>query len=90
MFSRLVRGLGMTDPGLVLHSLRHLGSTKLAEAGCPPDIARILTGHSGTDVHDKVYVHREKVKLSVLRDGLNRLRYDDVLEALEKVTFPTI
>jgi integrase len=83
MFSRIVRGLGMTDPGLVLHSLRHLGSTKLAEAGCPPDIARILTGHSGNDVHDKVYVHRENVKLSVLRDGLNRLRYDEVVKVLK-------
>ena len=48
----------MTDPGLVLHWLdEHLGSTKLVEAGCPPDIFPILTGHSGTDVHDKVYVH---------------------------------
>ena len=84
MFSRIVRGLGMTDPALVLHSLRHLGTTKLLEAGCPPDLSRIVTGHSGNDVHDKVYVHRENIKLSVLRDGLNRLRYDDVLKALSE------
>ena len=57
----------MTDHGLVLHSFRHLGSTKLLEAGCLPDMARILTGHSGNDVHDKVYVHRENIKLSVAR-----------------------
>ena len=30
-------------------------------------MARILTGHSGNDVHDKVYVHRENIKLSVAR-----------------------
>ena len=82
VFSRLVRGLGMTDKGLVRYSLRHGGSTKLLEAGCPPDIARILTGHAGQDVHDKVYVHREKVKLSVLRDWMNRLRYDEVVSVL--------
>ncbi len=83
MFSRIVRGLGMTDTRLVLHGLRHLGITKLAEAGCPPDISRVLTGHSGRDVHDTVYVHGDRFKLSALRDGLNKLRYDDVLKALK-------
>jgi integrase len=82
LFSRLVRKLGMTDKGLVLHSLRHGGITKLSDAGCPPDIARMLTGHSESDVHGKVYMHRENIRLSVLRDGLNKLRYDQVVEAL--------
>jgi integrase len=82
LFSRLVRKLGISDPLLVLHSLRHGGITKLHEAGCPPDIARMLTGHAEKDVHGKVYVHRENIRLSVLRDGLNKLRYDQVVEAL--------
>jgi integrase len=82
LFSRIVRKLGFTDRGLVLHSLRHGGTTKLADAGCPPDIARMLTGHAEHDVHGKVYVHRENIRLSVLRDNLNRLRYDDVVKAL--------
>src|SRR5262249_10977334 len=68
VFSRIVRKLGITDPALVLHSLRHGGITKLHEAGCPPDIARMLTGHAENDVHGKVYVHRENIRLSVLRD----------------------
>ena len=82
LFSRLVRKLGITDSALVLHSLRHGGHTKLTDAGCPPDIARMLTGHSENDVHGKVYLHGENIRLSVLRDGLNKLRYDDVVKAL--------
>jgi integrase len=34
-FSRLVTKAGLTDPALVLHSLRHGGITKLHAAGCP-------------------------------------------------------
>jgi integrase len=82
VFSRLVRKLGMTDKGLVLHSLRHGGITKLTDAGCPAEVARMLTGHAEGDVHGKVYLHKDRIRLSVLRDGLNRLRYDDVVKAL--------
>jgi integrase len=82
VFSRLVRKLGMTDKGLVLHSLRHGGITKLTDAGCPAEVARMLTGHAEGDVHGKVYLHKDRIRLSVLRDGINRLRYDQVVEAL--------
>jgi integrase len=84
MFSRIVRKLGITDPALYLYSLRHGGLTKLFEAGCHPDMSRTLTGHSENDVHGKVYVHREKIRLIVLREGLNKLRYDAVVDALMK------
>jgi integrase len=82
MFSRLVRKLGITDPALYLYSFRHGGITKLTDAGCPADIRRMLTGHSDNDVHGQVYVHRENIRLSVLRDALSKLRYDQVVEAL--------
>lgn len=49
------------------------------------DIARMLTGHSESGVHGKVYVHRENIKLSVLLEGMNRLRYDDVVKALNNL-----
>jgi integrase len=82
MFSRMVRALGITDPALYLYSLRHGGITKLHEAGCHPDMVRMLTGHSENDAHGNVYVHREKIRLIVLREGLNKLRYDAVVKAL--------
>jgi len=81
-FSRLVTTVGLHDPNLVLHSLRHGGVTKLHESGCPADVAKILTGHTDQDVHGRVYLHRDRIKLTVLREGLNRLRYDQVVDAL--------
>jgi len=45
-------------------------------------MSRMLTGHAGQDIHSKVYIKRGNIKLSVLRDGLNRLRYDDVVKAM--------
>jgi integrase len=65
-----------------MHSLRHGGSTKLHSAGCPQNIVEMLAGHSATSVHDRVYAHRELTPLSLLREGLEKLRYDDVVEAL--------
>jgi len=82
IFTRIFRGLGFTDPALKRYSLRHGGITKLEEAGCSPDMSRMLTGHAGQDIHSKVYIKRGNIKLSVLRDGLNRLRYDDVVKAM--------
>jgi integrase len=45
-FGRLVSSLGLTDPRLVIHSLRHGGISKLHSAGVPVNIAETLTGHT--------------------------------------------
>jgi integrase len=80
-FGRLVTKVGLTDPALCLHSLRHGTLTKLHSSGCPANIAQIIAGHSDGNVHGR-YVHRELIDLKVLRDGLEKLRYDQVVEAL--------
>ena len=81
-FGRLVTKAGRTDLELVLHSLRHGGITKLHAAGVPENIVKVITGHAGGTVPDQVYVHREGLPLSLLQDGLEKLRYDDVLKEL--------
>lgn len=74
-------GLGLTDPALVIHSLRHGGITKLHSAGVPVNIVETLTGHSAGNVHGQ-YVHKELLSMKTLRDGLERLQYPEVVKAL--------
>jgi integrase len=52
-FGRLVSSLGLTNPRLVIHFLRHGGITKLHSAGVPVNIAETLTGHSAGNVHEQ-------------------------------------
>ena len=81
-FGRLVTKVGLTDPALCLHSLRHGTLTKLHSSGCPANIAQIIAGHSDGNVHGR-YVHRELIDLKVLREGLEKLTYTEVVKALE-------
>jgi integrase len=83
-FGRLVTKLGILDEAVVLHSLRHGGISKLTGAGCPHNVCEMLAGHAAAGVHGQVYVHREGVPLSLLREGLERLRYDEVVKALQR------
>lgn len=83
-FSRLVTKAGLSDPALVLHSLRHGGITKLTSAGVPHNVCEMIAGHSASGVHSQVYVHRDNIPLSLLREGLEKLRYDGVLTVLTK------
>lgn len=80
-FGRLVSSLGLTDPRLVIHSLRHGGITKLHSAAVPVNIVETLVGHSAGNVHEQ-YVHKELISMKTLRDGLEKLRYEEVLQAL--------
>jgi integrase len=80
-FSRLVTKAGLTDPALVLHSLRHGGISKLHGASCPHNVVELLVGHSAGNVHE-TYVHKDTLPLSLLRDGLEKLRYDEVVKTL--------
>lgn len=38
---------------------------------------------ASNNVHGQVYVHREGLPLSLLRDGLEKLRYEEFLKALQ-------
>lgn len=81
-FARLLNKVGLSDPLLVFHSLRHTGIHQLQKAGCPHHIEEMLAGHAAQGIHDKVYAHRELTPLSLLQEGLEKLRYDDVVKAL--------
>ena len=83
-FSRLVTKAGLTDSALVLHGLRHGGISKLTGAGVPHNVCEMLAGHAAAGVHGQVYVHRDSLPLSLLRDGLEKLRYNEVVEALRQ------
>jgi hypothetical protein len=37
---------------------------------------------SASGVHGQVYVHRDNIPLSLLREGLEKLRYEEVVKAL--------
>ena len=80
-FSRLVTKAGLTDPALVLHSLRHGGISKLHGAGCPHSTVELIAGHSAGNVHEQ-YIHKDTLPLSLLKDGLEKLRYDEVVSRL--------
>lgn len=80
-FARHLDKLKLSEPELVMHSLRH-GIHYLHALGCPQDVAEMLTGHSATSVHDKVYAHRNLTPLTRLRDGLEKMQFPAVLKAL--------
>jgi hypothetical protein len=74
--------VGLSQPELVMHSLRH-GIHYLHALGCPSDVAEMLTGHTASSIHNG-YEHRESTKLSRLRDGLECMQFPDVLKALSE------
>jgi integrase len=87
-FGRLVTKLGILDEALVLHSLRHGGITKLHAAGVQTNNVEMLAGHASNTVNGSTYTHRENIPLSLLRDGLERLVYLEVVAALTKEARP--
>ena len=80
-FAQHLDKVGLSAPELVMHSLRH-GIHYLHALGCPQDVAEMLTGHTATTVHDKVYAHRELTPLARLRDGLEKMQFPAVLKVL--------
>jgi hypothetical protein len=79
-FSRHVDTLGLTDPKLAFHSLRHGAIHKLQVAKCAAHVDGL--SHVEKDVHGAVYGHRELLPMSLLKEGVELLKYDDVLKAL--------
>ena len=83
-FGRLVTGLGLTNPALVLHSLRHGGITKLHDAAVPVNLVETLTGHAAGNVHGQ-YVHKERISMKTLSEALEKLQYPEVVKLLSTV-----
>lgn len=81
-FGRHLRKIGIIDPTKVMHSLRHTTITRLHSRGVPENIAEALAGHAANTVHGSVYVHREALPLVLLRDGIEKLDYGDVVNGL--------
>lgn len=50
--NRFLRGIGITDPRKVVHSLRHRAQDRLRAAGCPADMRHALLGHEKKTVAD--------------------------------------
>jgi integrase len=80
-FAQHLDRVTLSAPELVMHSLRH-GIHYLHALGCPQDVAEMLTGHTATTVHDKVYSHRELTPLTRLRDGLEKMQFPAVMKVL--------
>ena len=81
-YARLLKRVGLKDESLVLHGLRHMGITRLSHAGISEKVKMMLAGHAAQGVHGKIYNHRERVPMKLLQEGLERLQYPDVLQAL--------
>jgi integrase len=81
-FARLKKKQGLNDPQLTLYSTRHTGITRLSNIGVPEKIRMMITGHASQGIHGKVYDQRERVPMKLLQEGLEKLRYDEVLQAL--------
>ena len=47
----------------------------------PVNIAETLTGHSAGNIHEQ-YVHKELISMKTLQEGLEKLRYEEVIQAL--------
>jgi integrase len=80
-FGRLVTGMGLTDPRLVIHSFRRGVITMLHSAGVPVNIAEVITGHSGGTVHAE-YVHRDQISMKTLQEALEKVQFPEVVKAL--------
>lgn len=69
-YGRWARGLGITDPRLVLHSWRHRFKDLCKEAGIQKPIHDALTGHSSRDVGDG---YGMGYSLAVLAEAMGRI-----------------
>ncbi|MBA3754401.1 MAG: hypothetical protein H0X01_09750 [Nitrospira sp.] len=57
--------------------------TRLTAAGVPQDMREMLVGHTSNTVHGQVYVHRDKMPLTMLKEHLEKLDFRPLLRALQ-------
>jgi integrase len=67
--------LGIKQPGLVFHSLRHTVVTRLAQANVPEPIIQCIVGHARSGVTQEVYL-REGYTLAQLKEAIDRFAID--------------
>ncbi len=82
-YLRLLKNIKLGGKGLVLHGLRHTFITRLSDAGCNEKVRMTLVGHAAQGVHGRIYDHRNNIKMSVLKEGIELLRFPEVMKALE-------
>ncbi|WJY21727.1 site-specific integrase [Fontisubflavum oceani] len=63
--------LGIKQPGLVFHSLRHTVVTRLGQANVPEPIIQCIVGHARSGVTQEVYL-REGYTLAQLKEAIDR------------------
>ena len=61
--------LGIKQPGLVFHSLRHTAVTRLSQADVPEPIVQCIVGHARSGVTQEVY-NREGYTLAQLKKAI--------------------
>lgn len=81
-YTRLIREVGLGDKGLVLHGLRHSFITRLSDVGVSEKLRMTLAGHASQGVHGRIYDHRQRVPMKLLQEGIERLQYPSVMQAL--------
>ncbi len=64
--------LGLKEPALVFHSLRHTVVTRLSQADVPEPIVQCIVGHARSGVTQEVY-NREGYTLAQLKEAIDRL-----------------
>ncbi|WP_254447304.1 site-specific integrase [Ruegeria sp. HKCCA5426] len=65
--------LGLKEPGLVFHSLRHTVVTRLGQANVAEPIIQCIVGHARSGVTQEVYL-REGYTLNQLGEAIGRLK----------------
>lgn len=65
--------LGIKQPGLVFHSLRHTVVTRLSQADVPEPIVQCIVGHARSGVTQEVY-NREGYTLNQLKEAIGRFQ----------------
>jgi integrase len=80
-FGHVIRNLGLNDPALVFHSLRHTFIQKCEEAGVPEFTAKLLVGHSrwgSLTYGNRGRAYSTGVSLETLRREIAKLSYGEL------------
>jgi integrase len=71
-FGRFMDKLGLSDPTISLHSLRHSWISTATKTKIPKEFRIAISGHASADIHDEVYTHHE---LETLKSELDKVRF---------------
>lgn len=71
--AQLRKRVGITGKK-TLHSFRDTTITRLLSAGCSEDLRKVLTGHAAGDVHGDVYVKRDQISMTLLKEKIELLK----------------